>query len=112
MAAAGVSKAGYAPATGFRKRSSGNREKSLSRVRRSSAAWATQIAAIRASWTTPPVTRGRCMNRPSTARKSLVSPISQHEGDLTQSVSCCQARSCVVAASPQIFRLVTTLRNS
>ena len=78
MAAAGVSKAGYAPATGFRKRSSGNRDKSLSRVRSSSVPCATQIAAIRASWTTPPVTRGRCMNRPSTARKSLVSPISQH----------------------------------
>ena len=52
----GVSRTAYAPATGFRRRSSGNREKSLSRVRSSSAAWATQIAAIRASWTTPPVT--------------------------------------------------------
>ena len=46
------------PPIGSRVFSSGNSEKSRSRVRSASAPWATHIAAILASWTTPPYHSG------------------------------------------------------
>ena len=59
---------------GSRVLSSGNSEKSRSRVRSVSTPWATQIAAILASWTTPPLTRGRRTKRSSIPGKPSVSP--------------------------------------
>ena len=65
-------------------RSSGNSEKSRSRVSSASTPWAMQSAAMRASWTTPPTTRGRATNLRRMAMKSSVSPIRRFEGDDAQ----------------------------
>ncbi len=62
---------------------SGNSEKSRSRVNKASTPWATPIATIRASSTIPPTTGGLHTNR---CRKSPVSPNLQLYGDAAQAL--------------------------
>ena len=93
-------------------RNSGNRAKSRSRVSSASAPWATQIAAILASWTTPPRTRGPRTKRSSVSGKSLVSPMRRREGESIHPASWRHACSGVETVSFQILGFVTTLRNS
>ena len=62
------------PASGSRILSSGNNEKSRSLVRSVSTPWATHMAAILASCTTPPMTRGRRTRPSSISGKALRLP--------------------------------------
>jgi hypothetical protein len=60
--------------SGLRVRSSENNEKSRSRVSKASTPWAMHRAAIRASCTMGPRTRGKVTRRPSVSQKAAVSP--------------------------------------
>ena len=92
--------------------SSGKRRKSRSRVSSASTPWATHIAAILASWATPPTTLGRRKNLSSISPKPSVSPISRKDGDAIQASSWRHDCSGDEALSFQMRGLVTTLWNS
>ena len=98
--------------SGSRVLSSGNKLKSRSHVNRTSVPQAMQMAAILASCTTRPLTRGRRAILSNTARKPSVSESIFTDGEQAHAFNCLHAASRSIDSLPQKRAFVTTLRNS